>query len=115
MLNFLLYIGLGELGALLSVLITVLFRNKESERTPYKFSRSFLWNDNKKRFFVVPIMIIIAVFILPVAAAFFNLEWYNKDHMPGYAALIGLFSDAIIFSYKDFKKKKLIPNQNSNG
>lgn len=52
-------------GVFLSLSVAVLFRNKNSVDTPYKFSSKFLWKDNKHRVIASVLTVFLSVRFAP--------------------------------------------------
>lgn len=100
------YILIGEGAALFSILVHLLFRDKSSTRTPEKLSRSFFWFDNWKRLLVVPLIIWLSSYFIPVAELVYP-KFKGAEFHSAYYVIVGLFSDNIIAIYKEYKKKKI--------
>jgi hypothetical protein len=88
------YIGLA-----INFSIGIAERDKGSKRSPKKFSKKFLWNDNKKRLLqsigLTPILLLIS-------SNFLGLDSLN---IMG-ALLVGMMADRGMEYFKNIKKRK---------
>lgn len=94
------------LGALLNILIEVSGRNKESQRTPEKFSFSFFLQDNWKRISLTALVCIIGVMVGNELIEFLGV--YIPENLARLTPLvIGILSDYIPMKIK----QKIYENQ----
>jgi hypothetical protein len=85
---------MGMLGAFFVVVADVKFRNKDSERTPSKFSYKFFFLDSAKRIIVT----LIAIFIV----IRFSRWMIGEDVNIWIALLGGVLSDGVSIVLKKF-------------
>lgn len=87
---------IAMIGALLSLRIKALKRDKLSLNTPFKFSWKFLIQDN---------LLKLSASILPVFIAIrFSSEFFGQDLTMGLAFVIGLASDAIFSKLENLQE-----------
>ena len=84
-------------GATITILISIGFRDKYKTHTPIKFSHSFFWRDNWQRISAVVLMLICSIRFYP--------EIFGTPISMWLSLILGLGFDSLVYIFKKLTKK----------
>lgn len=89
----------GLIGMFIMMLIDIINRDESSKRTPPDFSVKWFFKDNKARFLLN--------FLLMLVFMRFSADFLREPTSPKSSVIIGFFSDVIAIIVRNKKKKAL--------